>query len=176
MQDVIIAYAGKYGTTEEIAGRIKAELTAIAEQSADRLRELQITCLPLRALSAQQVQHSRMLVLGGAIYAGRLPRALRSFCERHRTVLLSRAVGLFSTCLYQDEQARDQLIRAYPPWLFAHAAATASLGGRLDLGRLSAVDRLLIKRFAKVHENLDRIDNQRISSFAGELFATLKRK
>ena len=176
MHDIVIGYTGKYGTTQQIAEGIETELAAVAEQAADdRRRPLQILRAPIRELSSAQLQQTRLVVLGGPIYAGRLPRVLRRFCERHRAQLLSREVALFITCLYQDEHARTQLMEAYPQWLFAHAAATAALGGRIELARLSAFDRLLIKRFAKVTEDLDRIDDRRITSFAGELFATLKR-
>ncbi len=176
MQDIVIGYAGKYGTTKELSKRLEAELRAIATQSADQRREIDILRLPVRELSVEHIHDARVVVLGGPIYAGRLPRVLRKFCERNRTALLSRDIGLFISCLYQDQQARDQLVQAFPQWLFDHAIASANLGGRVKLDNLKSIDRLLVKRFGKIDQDLDRIDDRRISSFAGELYSVLKRE
>ena len=176
MLDLIIGYAGKYGTTAELAARLEQEVRTLAEQNVDRPRTLETRCVPARELIAEQLGNTRMVVLGGPIYAGKLPRALTRFCERNRKALLARDVGLFISSLYQDERAREQLLNAYPQWLFAHAATAANLGGKIELAKLKRFDRLLMTRFAKVENDLDRIDDHRLASFAGELFAHLSRE
>jgi len=176
MTDLTIGYAGKYGTTAELAARLEHEVRALAEQNVDRPRTLETRCVPVRELTAEHLGATRMVVLGGAVYAGRLPRALRRFCERNREALLAREVGLFISCLYQDERAREQLSKAYPQWLVTHAASLANLGGRIELAKLKFVDRVVMTRFAKTENDLDRIDEHRLASFAGEIFAHLSRE
>jgi menaquinone-dependent protoporphyrinogen oxidase len=91
------------------------------------------------------VQEYEVVLIGGSIYAGKLQRKVVSFCEKNRSALLQRKVGIFLCCLYQGEEALMQLQSAFPDWLLAHAFARVLPGGEVHYDRLTFLDRLLVR-------------------------------
>ena len=129
----LIAYRTKYGTVAACARTLAAKiggdvaLADLADARDVRLREYDT------------------VIIGGSIYAGKLQRKVVSFCEKNRSVLLQRRVGIFLCCLYEGEEALMQLQSAFPDWLLAHAFARALPGGEIHYDRLTFLDRLLVR-------------------------------
>ena len=72
--------------------------------------------------------------------------------------------ALFICCFYKDEHAEAQLIRAFPPWLYAHAFDRRYLGGEMRLKKLNLLDRIIVTRLLKIRKdshllNYDAIDH-----------------
>jgi len=111
------------------------------------------------------------VVIGGSIYAGRILPAVPRFVERHREELLRKRVLLFVSCLYEGEKGLEQLREAFPGWLQAHATGAHNVGGEIILEKLRFLDRLIIRNFAKVQENVRRIDEDAIDRLAAEIGA-----
>src|SRR5208283_2243523 len=86
-----------------------------------------------------------VVIVGGSIYAGKIQRRVVSFCEKNRSILLQRRVGIFLCCLYEGEEALMQLQSAFPDWLLAHAFARVLPGGEVHYDRLTFLDRLLVR-------------------------------
>ncbi len=129
----LIAFRTKYGTTAACARALAEKIggqTALADIADSR-------DIDVREYDA--------VLIGGSIYAGRIQRGVVAFCERNRTALLQRKVGLFVCSLYQGEYARVQMQNAFPDWLLAHAFARALPGGELHRAQLSFLDRLLVR-------------------------------
>ena len=110
-----------------------------------------------------------VVIIGGSVYAGRIQREIRSFCEKHRSILAGKTVGLYISCLYVDDKAREELEANYPDWLRAHASAADWLGGRTTLDKMTGIDRFLYKKIAKVDTDTNAIREDRIEAFCGTL-------
>ena len=150
----LIAYQSKYGTTaacaralaEKIGGDV--DLANLSETEEVGLRDYEV------------------IIIGGAIYGGKLQRKAVLFCERNRKALLQRRVGIFLCCLYQGEAALRQLQSAFPDWLLAHAFARALPGGEVHYDRLTFFDRLLVRGLARGGEELLRMRTKELDDLA----------
>jgi menaquinone-dependent protoporphyrinogen oxidase len=83
---VLVAYATKHGATAEIAERIAATMRGAGCEA--------------RALPADDVgdlEGCRAVVLGSALYMGRLRGSARHFARRHRRALARLPVWLFTS-------------------------------------------------------------------------------
>jgi menaquinone-dependent protoporphyrinogen oxidase len=136
---ILVAHASRHGSTREVAEAVAATL---------RSRGVSVTVMP-----AAEVGHLRGytgVVLGGALYAGRLHKDARRFLARHHDALEGRTLAVFALgprTLEPDDVAgsRAQLMRALasaPP-----AASVAVFGGvvkpeelRFPFSRMPASD------------------------------------
>jgi menaquinone-dependent protoporphyrinogen oxidase len=82
---VLVTYASKHGSTGEVADAV-----------AGRLREhgLEVELLPVT--SVEHVERFDAIVLGAALYMGRLHPDARHFLRGHRVELADKLVGVFA--------------------------------------------------------------------------------
>ena len=95
--DVLIAYASRMGGTKELAGAVAAGLGT----------EASTMVLPVDEVDDVEVYDA--VVVGGALYAGRWPRAGRRFVKRNAGALRERPVWFFSSGPL-DDSAHDHEI------------------------------------------------------------------
>jgi menaquinone-dependent protoporphyrinogen oxidase len=124
MTSVLVAYATKHGSTQEVAAAIAA---ALRQHGAT-----------VRSCSAAEAPGSLgewdLVVLGGALYSGRWHRHAHRFLKRHRHDLDTVPIAVFAMGPRTDEddawrRSRAQLDRALAkrPWL--RPAAVSVFGG-----------------------------------------------
>ncbi len=158
----LVVYSTKYGTTrscaEEIARQLPGE-TRVADMNRERLKSL---------------EGYDAVVIGGAIYAGKVMSGVPRFCERHREELLERGVGLFVCCLYEGETAQSELDGAFPPWLNAHALVRRPVGGAVKFEKLKAIDRYLVRKIAHITEDVRTVKDEELTAIADEVGGFLK--
>jgi menaquinone-dependent protoporphyrinogen oxidase len=143
----LIVYSTRHGTTARCAKLIAERIPGGAE-----LADL--------SLGTPLLEPHEVVIVGGAIYAGRIRPAITRFCESHRDALLARKVGLFICCLYTGDRARAQLSDAFPPWLSAHAFAARPIGGAVVQARLGMFERLLFRKVTGMRGDIDRVDEE----------------
>lgn len=130
MAAVLVAFATKYGSTQEVAGVIAG---ALREHGLDTHMN------PARDVSG--LDGYSAVVLGSALYNHRWhPDAVR-FVDRHRTELTRVPVAVFAVGPVNDTQqefddARGQLDRVLARWEWLSPASVAVFGGRFDPARL----------------------------------------
>jgi len=97
---ILVAYASKYGSTRAIAERIAETLTS---SGLDAVAQSVTTRVDVSRYDA--------FVLGSALYMGAWMKEAVAFAQRHRDVLASRPVWLFSSgplgTASTDAQGRD---------------------------------------------------------------------
>jgi len=155
----LIAYRTKYGTAAACARLLLEKIggdTVLADLADAR---------------DVNVGDYDVVLVGGSIYAGKVQRAVVSFCERNRPALLQRGVGIFLCCLYQGEDALMQLHSAFPDWLLAHASARALPGGEVHYARLTFLDRLLVRGLTHAKGELSRMDPRALDDLAAAVRA-----
>ena len=103
---ICVAYASRHGSTREVAETVAATL---------RARGLAVDLMP--AAEVAHLRHYAGVVLGGALYMGRLHKDARRFLARHHDALAARPLAVFALgprTLSPDDVAgsRAQLDRA----------------------------------------------------------------
>jgi menaquinone-dependent protoporphyrinogen oxidase len=136
---ILVGYATRYGSTQQVAEAIAATL---------RERGLQVECQPMRQM--RTLAGHRAVVLGVPIYIGAFHKDAQRFLTQHRQALAERPVALFAlgptTSPRQESEwhgARAQLDKelAKYPWL---APVDVELfGGKYDPASLRLAYRLL---------------------------------
>jgi menaquinone-dependent protoporphyrinogen oxidase len=138
---ILVVHASRYGATKVIAERIAAKLAA-----AGHVADVRPAKTP-----GQPAGHDAF-VIGSAVYFGKWRREAREFVERHRPLLSTRPVWLFSSgplgSPAVDERGRDRREAAVPedlPELVAtlHPRSHRVFLGALDPQRLGFRDRLI---------------------------------
>jgi menaquinone-dependent protoporphyrinogen oxidase len=105
--DVLVAYATKNGSTQQVAAAITAALREAGSQ---------VTALPARGVRAP-VAGYELVVLGAPLYSGRWHRDAHRFLKRHRGELAAVPVAVFGMGPRSDteeawQRSRSQLDRA----------------------------------------------------------------
>ena len=127
---VLVTYATRYGSTEEVAQAVAA---AMREAGAE------VEIKPMR--DVRTLEGYDGVVLGAALYMGRLHRDARRFLSAHRKALSSRRVALFALgpankVEKEFNDARLQLKKqlAKLPWFCPISQEV--LGGKFDPTKL----------------------------------------
>lgn len=155
---VLVAYATKYGTTKSIAERVATEVPGgkAVEIAGDRTPD------PGRY---------DLVVIGGPVYAGKILSTVPKYCEEHRDVLTRVPVALFVSCLYQGEQAVQQLEAAFPPWILSRAFGRYTVGGEVRFDELGLLHRLIMRGAMKTSEDISAFDESEIRKLISEVQA-----
>ena len=126
----LVAYASKYGSTEQVAEAIAATL---------RERGLEVDLQPARAV--QSLAGYQAVVLGAPLYMFHWHKDALRFVSKHRQALTQRPVAVFALGPFNDVEKEWQEVRAQLdkelakfPWLVP--VAVEIFGGKFDPARL----------------------------------------
>lgn len=127
---VLVAFATKYGSTEEVARAIALEIESSGET---------VTLKPMQ--SVEDLRGYGAVVLGIPLYMGHFPAAARRFLRVHRAALEQRPVALFvlgPIHPLDDEfaAARKQLERQLNRFPWFKPFTKIVFGGRYDPAKL----------------------------------------
>jgi menaquinone-dependent protoporphyrinogen oxidase len=130
---VLVTYASKHGSTQEVAERIAYSLDQLG---------VSVDIRPMRLVDAIDAYDG--VVMGSSVYIGRWMKAATEFVDRVRPALAVRRVWLFSSGPLGDQAGTD------PPEIAKLAASLNFVEHRLFSGalrkeRLSLVERALAK-------------------------------
>jgi menaquinone-dependent protoporphyrinogen oxidase len=131
MTRVLIAYASKYGSVEEVARYVGAVL-----------RDRGAACAVMPVDEVDEAYSYDLVVLGAGLYMGRMHREARRFLKRHREALERVPLAVFAMGPLSDEEAekqkvRPQLQRALDRYPELEPVSVAIFGGVIDPEKLS---------------------------------------
>jgi menaquinone-dependent protoporphyrinogen oxidase len=128
---VLVAYATRYGSTQEVAQAIVATL---------RERGLAVDIQPVQ--DVRTLDQYRTVVLGAPLYMFHWHKDALHFLARHREALTQRPVAIFALGPFHNDEKEFQEVReelekelAKFPWLMP--AAIAIFGGKFDPQKLT---------------------------------------
>lgn len=128
---VLVAYATRYGSTQEVAEAVAATL---------RERGLEVDLQPMRQV--RTLDQYRAVVLGAPLYMFRWHKDAINFLERHRAALTALPVAIFALGPFHAEEKEFQEVRgqldkelAKFPWLTPKAIEI--FGGKFDPEKLT---------------------------------------
>jgi menaquinone-dependent protoporphyrinogen oxidase len=150
----LIAYGTKYGCTEKCASMLARKIPG------------EVTVLNLKENANHNIGEYDNVIIGGSIYAGKIQGIVKNFCEGNLKTLLSKKVGLFICCGFEGEKAEKQLVESFPATLQAKAMAKGFFGSEMSLERMGFLDRMIVRKVAKITESYSRILEDNILEFA----------
>ena len=153
----LILYATKYGAAEEIAKRIAAQL----ENS---------TAINLKQAGDVQIGDYDCIIVGSSVYAGTFRKEAKAFLTQNADELCKKKLGLF-ICSMGDSNEDEVFKTNVPNSIIEAAIAKASLGGAFDPKKANFFERLIMKAVAKQSGYIDKINDEKISTFAKEMKA-----
>ena len=128
---ILVAYATRYGSTQEVAEAIAATL---------RERGLEVDFSPMREV--RTLDQYRAVVLGAPLYMFHWHKDAHHFLARHHEALMQRRVAIFALGPLHAEEKEFQEVRrqldkelARYPWLTPEAIAI--FGGKFDPQKLT---------------------------------------
>lgn len=134
---VLVAYASKYGSTQEVAEKIAATL---------RENDLLVDLKPIREV--KPLEEYTAIVLGAPLYMLHWHKEARGFLSKHREDLTKRQVAVFALGPLHDEEKEWKEIRAQLdkelakfPWLAP--IAIEIFGGKFDPEKLRFPDNII---------------------------------
>ncbi len=163
---ILVAYATRYGSTQEVAEAVAAELGSCGHA---------VDFQPARGV--RDVAPYRAVVLGAPLYMFHWHKEAHQFLARHREALARIPVAVFALGPLKDEAKDWQDIRAnldkeLARYAWLHPAAVKIIGGRFDPAKLSFPYNL-IPALRNMPPS-DLRDWDAIRAWAGELAARLE--
>jgi len=128
---ILVGYATKYGSTQEVAEAIAATL---------REGGLDVDLQPMRAVRALEGYGG--VVLGAPLYMFRWHKDATSFLSRHRQALMERPVAVFALGPFEDapkdwQEVRAELDKELAKFSWFAPVAVEVFGGKFDPAKLT---------------------------------------
>ncbi len=167
MNNILVAYASKYGSTREIAERIGAVLGRAG---------LQAHVLPVK--DAQDLSAYQAVILGSAVYIGKWQKEAVEFVRSHERELTERSVWLFSSGPTGEGNAVDLVegkrlpAELEPVVARIHPHDVAVFHGNIDPTRINFTEKWAVKNIKKKPFG-DFRDWTAIAAWAGHVAETI---
>lgn len=139
--DCLIAYSTTKGSTAECARLILQRLEGNAELADLKKREI-------------NPEPYNKIILGSSIYAGSIQKEMKNFCTKYEKILLTKQLGVYLTCLSEDEYVlQEYLEKNFSKKIAAHLSAFGGLGGAFYFSKINfferKMDALILRNIAK---------------------------
>ncbi len=154
---ILIAYSGKYGTTERIAGILNVKLNGRA-----RLTNI-------KRSGGHNLKAYDIIIIGSSIYRGKISKFLKNWLATNEEILLQKEIGLYLSCLETGDKANEQFLEAYPESLRNHAFVSGILGFEIILRKLNLFDRFFIGQIRNIKKTTTRLNTTEIDYFARQI-------
>jgi menaquinone-dependent protoporphyrinogen oxidase len=134
---ILIAYATRYGATQEVAEAIAVTL---------REAGLEVDIQPMRKVRA--LERYSAVVLGAPLYIGRWHKEAHRFLPQHQVALTEQPVAIFALGPLQDDEkqwrdVRAQLDKELAKYSWLSPIAVEIFGGKYDPAKLRFPDNLI---------------------------------
>lgn len=157
---ILVAYATKYGSTQEVAERVGATL---------RARGANVDVAP--AASVTDLSGYSAVVLGAPYYIGKMLKEATAFLERHRAALEKMPVALFALgpvrATDDMDEDRKQLEKTLEKMEWFKPVATEMFVGKYDPSVLRGLDKLVAKPKASPLHGLGAHDDRDWAAIEG---------
>jgi menaquinone-dependent protoporphyrinogen oxidase len=135
-KSILLAYASRYGSTQEVAEAIATVLRAAA---------LEVDIKPIQEVTTLDAY--TLVVLGAALYNTRWHTDAHQFLSQHRDILRQRPVAIFAlgplnASEVAMQNSRRQLARELQKYPWLKPVALEMFVGKLDPSKLSFFERL----------------------------------
>lgn len=140
----------------------------VANQIAEKI-EGEVILVNLKKEGVPLLSGFHRIIVGGSIHAGQIQKRVKQFCISNQDILLKRELGLFICCMEKGEKAQKQLNEAFPEELRKHAKTTAIMGGEFNFDKMNFIERVVIKKVAKIDHSISEINQNAMDKFIADL-------
>ncbi len=154
MNKTLIAYATKHGSTEECARSLAGKMNSESD------------LLNLKEKKQVDLKAYDKIIIGGSIYAGRIQKEVSEFCSKNLTEIQGKKVGLFICGMSEGEAAEKQIAASFPESLRNIAVTKESFGGKFDFSKMNFMEKVIVKKVAKVDSDSSNISENMMEQFA----------
>ena len=109
------------------------------------------------------------IIIGGSVKMGKIQSAIQKFCQSHENELLQKEIGLYVCCMYEGETAQKQFDASYSSALRNHAKATLIAGGEFSFEKMNFMEKMIVKKVAKVSQSISMLKTDDIKNFAEKM-------
>ncbi len=130
---------GKYGATQQYANWIGKELTFPVVNAEN--------------LSLSDLSYYDFILIGSSVYFGKL--LLNDWLKQNQQLLQKRKLLLFVVCATpsSEKEKQEKILRDSVPASILNSASAFFLPGRLELKKLTWMDRLILKAASKMEKD-----------------------
>ncbi|MBN1273769.1 MAG: flavodoxin domain-containing protein [Candidatus Aminicenantes bacterium] len=155
----IIVYRSRHGCAEKSARLLEEQMKG------------DIVVFNLKDKPKIDIEGADAVIIGGSIHTGKIQGTVKKFCRDNLALLLQKKLGLYICCMEEGEKAQEEFETAYPEDLRSHAFVTGIFGGEFDIEKMNFVERLIIKKVAKVTSSVSKFKKEAVSKFAQDFNA-----
>lgn len=159
MNNTLIVYASRHGTTSEYAKRLFQLLNG----------NVDLCFLNERGESLPDLSVYTTIVIGGSIHYGKNSKSVLKFTNDNMELLKTKRLGLFVTCHFEGDKALQQLNNAYPKELIDRAIVADYFEGELLFPKMNAWEKFITKLVLRKDEIKPIVSKDRIIRFAEKL-------
>ena len=152
----LIVYGSKHGFTRKISRML--ENLVLGSKAVDLADSGSIDFASLDRI-----------IIGGPIYNGRVLPRVRRFCRRNLQDLLNKEVAIFIVGISGLDALEVYWEESFPEDLRKHSTTHGLLGGMINAGNLSFLERVVVRGVKKIAGNLDLYDEADLEAFAVRL-------
>lgn len=148
-----IIYASTYGSTELCAKKLGDFLQA--------------NPVSIHQVSNILLDDYDCIILGSSIYVGQINKTLKTWISKHEQTLLSKKLGLFLCCGFDDQKSM-YFTHNFSTTLLEHATVFESFGGMMDESKMKWIHRMITKMVEKSQKEKREVIlfDHRIEEFA----------
>ena len=159
MDNTLIVYASRHGTTSEYARKLFQLLNG----------DVDLCFMNERGDSLPDLTVYTTIVIGGSIHYGKNSKSVVKFTNDNLELLKTKKVGLFVSCHYEGDKALEQLNNAYPKELLDLAVVADYFEGELLFPKMSFWEKFITKLVLRSDEIRPIIAKEKIISFVEKL-------
>ncbi|WP_010665401.1 flavodoxin domain-containing protein [Marinilabilia salmonicolor] len=152
-----IIYSSKHGTTRKVA-----------EEIANLFSTDEVTLIKAGQPEEPDLGSYDKIIIGGSIHAGTISKALRKFLKSNRNLLLQKQLGLFLCCMFEEE-AEEQMHRAFPEDIRSHAKTCHWVGGEFLFEEMNFIEKTMTRKITGVTESVSKLKHDKINQLVQEL-------
>lgn len=152
--NALIIYGSKHGCTETCANMLADRLNG----EVDRVNVSHQTDVDLSKYDT--------VVVGSPVYVGQILKEVKSFTDTHLNELKEKRLGLFICGMQEEHTLREELDTNYPEELRDAALVRACFGGEYHFDTMNLVEKMIIRKVAKVRTDVSEIREETINAFA----------
>ena len=159
MNNTLIVYASRHGTTSEYAKK----LFQLLDGNVD------LCFLNERGDSLPDLTVYNTIVIGGSIHYGKNSKSVVKFTKDNIALLRTKRLGLFVSCHFEGDKALEQLNKAYPKELHDIAIVADYFEGELLFPKMSFWEKFITKLALSSDEIKPIISKEKLIRFAEKL-------
>ena len=152
--NTLVAYVSKYGATQKCVYLLEKELKG------------EVTLMDLSKKDRFDLSPFDAMVIGGPVFMGKIHKKVSAYCKENLVALQEKRLGLFICGMAEGDALTKEIETNFPTELLEKAEVKTSFGGEFSLGKMGFFSKVIVKKVAKVTEDISALREDAIHDFA----------